>query len=78
MIECYISDIWKVLNAMYLVCMKYRYCIEQAVPTLFLCVHVHCTGQCFYYKIAYNYSLLFIKFDDNILPLLLYQELFHG
>ena len=41
---------WKVLNAMSLVYMKY--CMEQAVRTLFLFVHVHCTGQCCYYKIA--------------------------
>ena len=47
-IECYISDMWKVLNAMY----DIQYYIEQTVRTLFLFVHVHCTGQCCYYKIA--------------------------
>ena len=57
---------WKVLNAMSLVYMKY--CMEQAVHTLFLFVHV----------ITKLLSLLFIKFYDNILPLLLYHELFHG
>ena len=62
---------WKVLNAMYLVYMKYRYCIEQAVRTLFLCEHVNAV-------ITKLLSLLFIKFHDNILPLLLYRELFHG
>ena len=61
---------WKVLNAMY----DIQYYTEQAVRTLFLFIHAHCTGQCCHYKIAY----FFIKLYDNILPILLYQELFHG
>ena len=37
MIKCYISDMWKVLNAMY----DIQYYIEQAVRTLFLFIHAH-------------------------------------
>ena len=42
--------------------------IEQAVLYLFLCVHLHCAGQCCYYKITLK-SLLFIEFHDDVLAI---------
>ena len=65
---------WKVLNAMNLVYMKY--CMEQATRTLFFCVYIYIVQV--NAVITKLLSLLFIKFHDNILPLLLYNELFHG
>ena len=41
-----------------------------------LCVYIYIVQV--YAVITKLLSLLFIKFHDNILPLLLYQELFHG
>ena len=70
----HISDIWKDLNAMNLVYMKY--CMEQAVRTLFcVCISTLYRSMLLLQNLL---SLLFIKFHDNILPLLLYNELFHG
>ena len=72
-IECYISDMWKVLNAMNLV---YEVLHGTGCSHFVFCVYIYIVQV--NAVITKLLSLLFIKFHDNILPLLLYNELFHG